>query len=286
MVVYIGSARHDENGKYAGGKAGDQKQKIGSNGYDMSGEVSVQTLTSFVGTRAWYILRPKQAAHAKALAQAMLTACNNPHIGYDQTTSKNGRLGIVTYGVDSKVNTEADCSSTVRACAKKATGKDPGNFNTAGEVAALVATGFFDKPIVYRAGVQVYEGDVFVTQKKGHTGICIAGLDRVVKGNSSQIIGGKFLFRNFDMSPVFDPSYYKVGYPDVVASPNYGPSPEGLFKHFCEFGMKEGRQAHAEFNVTKYQARYPDLQKAYGNDLVEYYVHYVAFGKAEGREAI
>ena len=280
MVVYIGSARHDENGKYVGGKAGDQKQKIGSNGYDMSGEVSIQTLTSFVGTRAWYILRPKQAAHAKALAQAMLTACNNPHVGYDQ----NSRLGIVTYGVDTKVNTEADCSSTVRACAKKATGKDPGNFTTANEASMLVATGLFDKPIVYRAGVQVYEGDVFVTQKKGHTGICIAGLDRVVTGNSTEVSNGEFLFRNFDMSPVFDPEFYRAAYPDVVAV--YGTAPAKLFEHFCNYGMKEGRQACAEFNVTKYRANYTDLQKAYGNDLVEYYVHYVAFGKAEGRKAI
>lgn len=280
MVVYIGSARHDENGKYTGGKVGDQTQKISSNGYDMSGEVSIQTLTSFVGTRSWYILRPKQAAHAKALAQAMLIACNNLHLGYDQ----KGRLGVVTYGVDSTRDTEGDCGTFVRACVIKATGKDPGNFTTASEASALVATGLFDKPIIYRAGTQVYEGDVLVTQTKGHTGICIAGLDRVVNGNSTQVSNGKFLFRNFDMSPVFDSDFYKAAYPDVVAV--YGTTPARLFQHFCNYGMKEGRQACAEFNVTKYKAYYTDLQKAYGNDLVEYYVHYVVFGKAEGRKAI
>lgn len=284
MVVYVGSARHDENGKYIGGKAGDQKQKIGANGYDMSGEVSIQTLKDFIGSRKWYIIRPKQAAHAKALAQAMLTACNNPHLGYDQTTSKNGRLGVVEYGVNATRNTEADCSSTVRACVKKATGKDPGNFNTSGEASALVATGLFDKAIPYKAGMTIYEGDVFVTQKKGHTGICIAGVDRVAKGNSTQIVNGKFLFRNFDMSPVFDPEFYRAAYPDVVAV--YGTTPAKLFQHFCDFGMKEGRMAHAEFNVTKYRARYTDLNAIYGDNLVEYYAHYVVFGKAEGRKAI
>ena len=283
MVVYVGSSRHDENGKYIGGKAGDQKQKIGANGYDMSGEVSIQTLKDFIGKRSWYIIRPKQAAHAKALAQAMLTACNNKHIGYDQTGSKNGRLGVVTYGVDSKVDTESDCSSTVRACAKKATGKDPGNFNTSTEANALVATGLFDKPIPYKAGMTVYEGDIFVTKTKGHTGICIAGVDRVAKGNSTQIVNGKFLFRNFDMSPVFNPDFYKSAYPDVVAV--YGTAPEKLFKHFCEFGMKEGRMACTEFNVNVYKDRYTDLN-VYGDNLVEYYVHYVVFGKAEGRKGI
>lgn len=176
MATIIGSSRHDENGKYTGGKAGDQKQKL-VNGLDMSGEVSMQYLKDFVGKRAWYILRPKRADHAIAIARAMLTACNNPHIGYDQ----NDRLEVVRYGVDTTRDVDSDCSSNVRACVQKATGKEIPNFTTANEVDVLVASGLFDKPTVYRTGVVVYEGDVFVTQSKGHTGICVAGESRTAQ---------------------------------------------------------------------------------------------------------
>ena len=39
MKMIIGSARHDENGKYIGGKAGDQAQKRAD---DYKGECSLQ----------------------------------------------------------------------------------------------------------------------------------------------------------------------------------------------------------------------------------------------------
>ena len=79
MATIIGSARSDEKGKYTGGKAGDQKQtKID----DYIGEVSMQYLKDFIGKRAWYVLRPKKATLALALASSMKLACNNVNIGY------------------------------------------------------------------------------------------------------------------------------------------------------------------------------------------------------------
>lgn len=172
-TIYVGSARIGENGKATGGSVGDQKQ---TSTPDYKGEVSMQTLASFVSGRKLYILRAKQVSHAQALAQAMKTACNNPNLGYDQ----NGRLGVITYGVDTTTKTECDCSSLVRACIKKATGTDVGNFTTANEVAMLVQSGLFDKAIVYGSATKVYEGDVFVTQTKGHTGICTDGYSREI----------------------------------------------------------------------------------------------------------
>ena len=47
--------------------------------------------------------------------------------------------------------------------------------------------------------------------------------------------------------------------------------------------MKEGRQAKADFDVNAYRARYADLQQVYGDDLVKYYIHYIKYGQAEGR---
>ena len=47
--------------------------------------------------------------------------------------------------------------------------------------------------------------------------------------------------------------------------------------------MKEGRNASAEFNPQAYRQRYEDLQAAFGSDMAAYCRHYVAYGKAEGR---
>lgn len=174
MEIYIGSARHDENGKYVGGKAGDQKQT--SSTFDTKGEVSIQSLASFIGSKKWYIVRAKTVANAKALASAMKTACNNANVGYNQ----NSRLEIVTYGVDAKYPVNSDCSSLVRACVIKATGKDPGNFITSNEPAILKNTGLFDAAVIYTSASIIYEGDILVTQGKGHTGICVEGNARDV----------------------------------------------------------------------------------------------------------
>lgn len=69
--------------------------------------------------------------------------------------------------------------------------------------------------------------------------------------------------------------------PDLVAA---GLTGDALFNHFITAGLFEGRQANKNFNVAVYRSAYADLQKEFGNDLVKYYVHYAAFGKAEGRK--
>ena len=47
--------------------------------------------------------------------------------------------------------------------------------------------------------------------------------------------------------------------------------------------MAEGRQGKSSFNVISYKNRYKDLQNAYGDSLNFYYIHYLNFGYAEGR---
>jgi len=275
-MIYIGSSRHDERGKYHGGKAGDQQQT--SSTWDTRGEVSIQTLAEFVGSRAWYILRPKNPTHAKALAQAMLRACNNPNIGYNQ----DARYGVVKMGTATKTPTNSDCSSLVRQCIKEATGKDVGDFTTGAEPSVLERSGLFEKAKIYTAGMTIYEGDVFVTQSKGHTGACVVGQSRT-KENTS-VTNGKYIYKNVDYGCVFDPAFYANAYSDLRAA--FGTDATMLFKHFCQYGMKEQRQACDSFNVKIYMAKYPDLQKAYGSDAPSYYMHYALFGKKEGRIAI
>ena len=49
--------------------------------------------------------------------------------------------------------------------------------------------------------------------------------------------------------------------------------------------MNEGRSdINSDFNVFAYSSAYPDLQKAFGDDLLAYYVHYVNFGIKENRK--
>ena len=160
-MIRIGSARIDERGKLTGGKAGDQTGR----------EVSEQNF--YVHSKGWYIIRPRSEAHAAKIADRMRAACDNPNLGYDQ----NQRTGVIKNGIDSKTPTECDCSALVRACVKEATGTDPGNFTTANEKGMLLATGLFDS-LTYKAGVQIYPGDILVTKTKGHTVICTQGPSR------------------------------------------------------------------------------------------------------------
>ena len=172
MAIYVGSARIDERGKLSGGSAGDQKQTSSSN--DTKGEVSMQPF--YVHSKGWYILRPKSIDVANKIASSMVSACNNPNLGYDQ----GNRLGIIKYGINTKTKTECDCSSTVRACIINATGKDVGNFTTANEVSVLENSGLFEKKISYinQTSTPVFNGDILVTKTKGHTVVVTSGNPR------------------------------------------------------------------------------------------------------------
>ena len=159
MKVMIGSARIDERGKLSGGNAGDQKQISTP---DYKGEVSQQDF--YVHSKGWTILRAKKAKQAQKLAEAMITACNNKNIGYDQ----GNRLNILKFGTSSTTPTECDCSSLVRQCVIEATGKDPGNFTTVKEVSSLLYTKLFDR-LSFQGADSLKEGDILVTKTKGHT---------------------------------------------------------------------------------------------------------------------
>ena len=172
MAIMVGSARHDENGKLVNGMVGDNLQVASTN--DTSGEVSMQKMYNH--SKGWYILRPAEVEHADALAKAMITACNNANIGYDQ----NGRYGVIKYGINTDTKTEADCSSLVRACIIKALRVDVGDFSTINEADVLEKSNLFEKRIAYvsQAKTPVYDGDVLVTKTKGHTVIVVSGNPR------------------------------------------------------------------------------------------------------------
>lgn len=97
-------------------------------------------------------------------------------------------------------------------------------------------------------------------------------------------VSGSYVNAGVNYAPVFDPTYYANKYSDLKAV--YGYNASQLFAHFINYGMKEGRQAIATFNVNVYRARYTDLQDAFGTNLPAYYRHYCTNGISEGRKAV
>ena len=98
---------------------------------------------------------------------------------------------------------------------------------------------------------------------------------------TSDLIGGVSVYRGVDYSAVYDYKYYITNNPDVKSACK---DDFAALEHFVNYGMSEGRQACAEFNVRTYRNRYKDLKAAFGNDLRQYYLHYINCGKQEGRK--
>ena len=157
-MIKVGSARIDENGNISGGRAGDQTKR------------EVATEPYYSHPKGWYMLRAKDGEKARKIGLAMVEACLNDNIGYDQS----GRYGVIeclkVYGRLAKINkpTEADCSSLVRACCIQA-GISVGDFNTASEVTVMERTGAFHKAVAVTPGTKLQVGDILVTRSKGHT---------------------------------------------------------------------------------------------------------------------
>lgn len=182
-MAVIGSARVDEAGKYSGGKRGDQKQTATP---DYKGEVSRQQF--YVHKKGWTVLRPIDPVHARAIAQAMAMACDNPNIGYSQSD----RYSMLSAGTCTAHPVNCDCSSLVRQCVKEGTGKDPGDFTTANEATRLMATGLFTR-FDYAPGRALQAGDLIVTRTKGHTCIVIEGDDKKTPEEIAlEVIDGKW----------------------------------------------------------------------------------------------
>jgi len=165
--LIVGSARIDENGKISGGKVGDQ------NGREVSTE------KYYVHKQGWYVLRPKSVAVANIIAKAMLDACNNDNIGYDQSNRDDVITQQKKYGSLAKIAvlTESDCSSLARACCIEA-GVSAGNFNTSNQATVLESTGAFEKRVAVTSSTTLYNGDILVTKTKGHTVVVVSGNPR------------------------------------------------------------------------------------------------------------
>ena len=153
--IIIGSARHDEFGKYVGGKAGDQ---TGS---------EVDTQAYYNHKKGWFVYRCINENYRKQIAEKMYKACINDNIGYSQSD----RYSLGKYGIDTNVPCNTDCSELIRVIVKEVTGIDIGICTTANIGDKLVKTKLFVK--LGKVGVQVsssklFAGDILCTCTKGH----------------------------------------------------------------------------------------------------------------------
>ena len=88
-----------------------------------------------------------------------------------------------------------------------------------------------------------------------------------------------------DYTAVFNPDYYYNAYADLRSA--IGNDQEKLLQHFVAFGMQEGRRGNDEFDVKAYMENNPDLVQVFGpTDYTSYYLHYITYGKNEGRSAV
>lgn len=97
----------------------------------------------------------------------------------------------------------------------------------------------------------------------------------------NELQGAITIYDGIDYSAVYDYNYYVKNNPDVVKA--LGSDENVVLSHFVRCGISEGRQAIAGFNVQGYKNRYADLRSVYGNNTREYYMHYILYGKKEGR---
>jgi hypothetical protein len=81
----------------------------------------------------------------------------------------------------------------------------------------------------------------------------------------------------FDPS-VFNAAFYSATNPDIDHS-----SVATVQKHWQNFGLGEGRQAHGCFHTRQYLARYEDVRDACKGDAACALSHYLQHGMSEGR---
>lgn len=172
-IVYIGSARIDENGKAHGGAAGDQRKGF---------EVSTQEW--YLHPKGWRVFRAKDPEKAEIIARIMEWACKSDLIGYDQYQRNTLYNELAKYAFEKTYLSKAvetDCSALVRVCLAFAGIDVPADFYTGSMAKQMLATG----EIVELTGSKYTDspdclgrGDILVTKTKGHTVVVISNGDR------------------------------------------------------------------------------------------------------------
>ena len=89
-------------------------------------------------------------------------------------------------------------------------------------------------------------------------------------GSSSGSTAGTSWYGGHDYSNVYDYSYYRSQNADLRAA--FGNDANAYLQHFVDYGMAEGRQGRASFNVYTYRDEHPELCEKFGDNLRGYYL--------------
>lgn len=188
--VKIGQATNDENGGTRGGKAGDQTGK----------EVSITSWT--YGSKSgsynhWqYVFRAKNPATAQKLADNMIAACKNNHVGYDQTGGQRDsfydeakKVGWNIAAV--QTDCETTCASVVTVCLNAAGIGTPRYWDSSKVYNDLKSTGLFtiftDSAHLSSDGL-LEPGDILLSPGR-HTAMVVSG-PRAVGTEFSALLTG------------------------------------------------------------------------------------------------
>ena len=101
---------------------------------------------------------------------------------------------------------------------------------------------------------------------------------------TSELVNPVTKYDGIEYSSVYDYRYYLSQNPDVETI--CGKGDVEVLKYFVTTGMGEGQRGSVDFDVQYYMNKYSDLRKAYGDNLKKYYLHYINYGKSEGRYGV
>ena len=159
------------------------------------------------------------------------------------------------------------------------------------ELAQKVMNNLSALGLTYRGVFQMTVGDEFAVvrcaREQGIPGILIehgfisnsgdvwkyfsdAGCKRLGEADADAIIAQFPRSSWMDYSAVFDADYYLKNNPDVAKWANN--DKDKALQHFINYGMAEGRQGRASFNVYTYRDEHPELWEKFGDNLRGYYL--------------
>lgn len=135
-MVTLAHAVGDENGKSVGGKPGDQNGK----------EVRLQNYYISGGKKWDYVLRCKNDALRRMIAEDAVNGARNAHLGYDQNQRYTAWNAVKDRGFNLALldkDTECDCSQLASICCNYAGIAIPKDTYTGNMLSRYTATGCF-----------------------------------------------------------------------------------------------------------------------------------------------
>lgn len=303
----ISNSGHDERGQYSGGAAGDQ-----------GGEWAIINWYQYPWDGGWHcVLRyPNQQAR-QLLAELAIQAANNDNIGYNQNQRYSYWTQLQNAGffpANITVPCDSDCSAGViantRAVGYLLNINPLKNINasyTGNMRAGYAAAGFqvLTDGKYLTSNAYLMPGDILLNDID-HTCVNLgigskSGYSPSGSGGGAADEGASEYNNSRLTTKEIQTILKAVGWPNLAVDGSYGPKTIATVKEFQTlYGLQaDGITGPATtqvldtvyaylktlgFDAEYYANKYPDVKKAYGNNLRLLLCHYYKYGRAEGRE--